>query len=628
LAQARWRQVRQGGCIGCLWSCRRAAGLLCAPLEGMADAVFDDDAWWAAQTTTEGPHAGKCWWGWGLVSELRAEVKTRRGDHGAELGWNLLRPPTVAEAAARLPKPRVAIESLPAELQGFCTATPFERLLHARGRDMVDVIRNVRGDVGIAHDFVAYPETEAQVVALLTECTRRRIAVVPFGGGSSVVGGVEPPLSCENYAGCVAVDLAKMDKILEVDKASQCARVQAGLYGPALEAALRDTGLTLRHFPQSFEYSTVGGWLATRGGGHYATGLTHVDEMVQSLRMVCPAGVTETRQLPASGAGPAEHRLYIGSEGSLGIITEAWLRLRPKPAVRAAATVVFPGIDADNAFERGAQALRELAQAGLQPANLRLVYGSEVVRTGGKALEAQRAALAASSVLLIGFEAHVGGPGVVAAVDAQMAMLLSIAESPAHSGVVANKRPASEAAGAGGERDGIAGSWGKGFMRAAYTSSASCLLPSVLVNTIETACTWANFPALHTAVLRTARAATLRECGTEGEVTCRITHVYPDGPAPYYTIVVRGVPEKDVPDGSEDPRITMWLAVKRDVMNEIIKHGGTSTHHHAVGRLHQEHYEAERGALFGASLAASKAAHDPAGIMSPGMLVGAIAAKL
>lgn len=594
----------------------------------MAD-TLGDDAWWAEQTTKEGPHAGKAWWGWGLAAELRAEVAARWGGAGSpERGLRLLRPPTVQEATRGLPPPRVAVESLPAELRPLCTAAPFERLLH-RGRDMVDVIRNVRGDVTDVHDLVAYPENEAHVAALLAECERRSIAVVPFGGGSSVVGGVAPPPTAKDYSGCIAMDLAKMDRILEVDQSSQCARVQGGMYGPALEAALRPSGLTLRHFPQSFEFSTLGGWIATRGGGHYATGLTHVDEMVQSVRVVCPTGVTETRQLPASGAGPAEHRLYVGSEGSLGVITEAWLRLRPRPASRASATVAFAGADADAAFESGARALHDMAQTGLAPANLRLVYGPEVARTGSAGLgESERSMLASSAVLLIGFESHVGGQAGAAILNAQMSLLLGIAESDAHHGVVISKRLAGEGDAGGGERDGVAGSWGKGFMRGGYLSSASCLIPSMIVNTIETACTWAAFPALHRAVLQTGRASIRRECGVEGEVTCRITHVYPDGLAPYYTIVVRGLSEEDPAKGAEDPRIRMWLAIKRDVMKAIIEHGGTSTHHHAVGRLHQEHYEAESGALWAASLAASKSVHDPTGIMNPGMLVGKIAAKL
>mmetsp|Transcript_11189 Transcript_11189/g.35480 ORF Transcript_11189/g.35480 Transcript_11189/m.35480 type:complete len:598 (-) Transcript_11189:98-1891(-) len=597
----------------------------------MADAVpLEDDAWWAAQTSTDGPHAGKAWWGWGLASELRAEVATRLAEAGvADRSLRLLRPPTVEDAARRLPPPRITAASLPAELQCLCTAAPFERLLHMRGRDMVDVIRNVLGDVSEAHDLVVYPETETHVQALLVECRSRNIAVVPFGGGSSVVGGVAPPPTAKDFSGCIAMDLAKMDRVLEVDASSQCARVQGGIYGPALETALKPSGLTLRHFPQSFEFSTLGGWIATRGGGHYATGLTHIDDMVQSVRVVCPTGATETRQLPASGAGPAEHRLYVGSEGCLGVITEAWLRLRPRPATRASATVAFAGTDADAAFESGARALRSMVQTGLAPANLRLVYGPEVARAGGAGLgEAERGMLASAAILLIGFESPVGGPDGAAVLNAQMSLLLGVAVSDAHRGVVLSKRPAGEGDTLGGEREGIAGSWGKGFMRGGYTSSASCLLPSMIVNTIETACTWAAFPALHSAVLRAARDAVRRECGVEGQVTCRITHVYPDGPAPYYTIVVQGMPEEGAADGMEDPRIRMWLAIKRDVMGAIIERGGTSTHHHAVGRLHQEHYEEESGALWRASLAASKAVHDPTGIMSPGMLVGSVAAKL
>ena len=236
-------------------------------------------------------------------------------------------------------------------------------------------IRSLHSNLGPIHDFVAYPSNEAEVAALLDVCSQRRIAVVPFGGGSSVVGGVEPVSADDGFSGCVALDLAKMDQVLEFDEMSQCVRVQAGMYGPALEDSLRQRGLTLRYYPQSFEFSTVGGWIATKGGGHFATGPTHIDDLVQSLRVVSPNGTTETRRVPASGAGPSELRLYAGSEGTLGVITESWLKVRPRPQTRASATVVFQAKgDADAAFELGAHCVRDMAQTGLQPANLRQVF--------------------------------------------------------------------------------------------------------------------------------------------------------------------------------------------------------------------------------------------------------------
>ncbi|CAK0840436.1 unnamed protein product [Prorocentrum cordatum] len=267
-----------------------------------------------------------------------------------------------------------------------------------------------------------------------------------------------------------------MGAVLSIDEASQCARVQAGAYGPALEEGLRHAGLTLRHYPQSFEFSTLGGWIATRGGGHFATGPTHVDELVQSLRVVCPAGATETRRVPASGAGPCEHRLYVGSEGALGLITEAWVKLRPRPRARASATLLFAADDADAAFARGAAAVREMAQTGLQPANLRLVYGPEVSTIAGIG-GARRAQLASAAVLLVGLEAPADGPAALRLLDAQLSLLVDVAESAPHGGTVLVRRAARGLGGGkgGGERDGIAGAWGSAFMRGGYHFSASCL---------------------------------------------------------------------------------------------------------------------------------------------------------
>ena len=275
---------------------------------------------WDGMTVPAGqsPHAGRCWWGWGTVAELKVHAGNAKAlgwdsNDGAVLGAGFppLRPPTVAEAAALLPPPRLRPCDLPPPLRPLVTSDPFERLLHARGRDFVDLVRNLRGAVADNNvDLVAFPRTEGEVRALVAWASaQRNVALVPFGGGSSVVFGVEPPpRHASAYRACITLDLAKLNRVLQIDTRSLAVRVQAGVYGPALERALKARGLTLRHFPQSFEFSTVGGWLATRGGGHFATGPTHVDDFVQSVRVATPAGVTETRRLPASGAGPAEHR--------------------------------------------------------------------------------------------------------------------------------------------------------------------------------------------------------------------------------------------------------------------------------------------------------------------------------
>ena len=189
--------------------------------------------------------------------------------------------------------------------------------------------------------MVAYPRTEEEIVAVLDWAGGAQASVTPFGGGSSVVGGVEPHSDAVRHKAAVTIDLRELGRVLEVDKTSRAARIEAGAFGPALEAQLKPHGLTLRHFPQSFECSTLGGWIATRSGGHFATLYTHIDDLVESLRVITPQGVIETRRLPGSGAGPSPDRLLIGSEGILGIITQAWMRLQDRPKFRGGGAVQF-----------------------------------------------------------------------------------------------------------------------------------------------------------------------------------------------------------------------------------------------------------------------------------------------
>ena len=271
-----------------------------------------------------------------------------------------LRPPRLS------PTPAIA---------GLLSGDPFERALHSYGRGYRDLVRSFAGQFDNPPDFVAFPENEADVAALLDFCGSRQIAAIPFGGGSSVCGGVEPTRS-QRYRGVISVDLRRMNKVLEIDHLSRAARIQAGAFGPELEAELRARGLTLRHYPQSFEFSTLGGWIATRSGGHFATGPTHIDELVESLRVVTPRGLVETRRLPGDGAGPSPERLFIGSEGAFGVITEAWMRVFERPRFRAKASVRFPD------FASGLRAVRGLAQSGLMPANCRLLDPLEAMMNG------------------------------------------------------------------------------------------------------------------------------------------------------------------------------------------------------------------------------------------------------
>ena len=297
-----------------------------------------------------------------------------------------------------------------------------------------------------------------------------RAAVIPFGGGSSVVGGVEPEVG-KSFAGTVSLDLKGLGRVLEVDRTSRAARVQGGMLGPALEAALKPHGLTLRHFPQSFEFSTVGGWIATRSGGHFATLFTHIDDFVESLRTVTPAGVLESRRLPGSGAGPSPDRLLIGSEGALGVITEAWLRLQDRPSFRAGAALAFDDLLA------GARAVRAIAQAGLYPSNLRLVDANECLVNGVND--------GSFALLVLAFESA-DHP-----VEAWQARALELAQD--HGG-----RPLADA--------GAAQAWRTAFIRMPYARELQ-VPAGIIGDTFETAITWDRFEGFHDQVMAATEAA-------------------------------------------------------------------------------------------------------------------------
>ena len=481
-------------------------------------------------------------------------------------------PPAVDEIELRAPRLRP-----PARLESLCTADPYERLLHSYGKSFPEAVRIFARDFNNAPDLVARPNCEEDVVAVLDWATGTGVAVIPFGGGSSVVGGVEPDVG-EGFAGTVSLDLKGLGRVLEVDRTSRAARVQGGMLGPALEAALKPQALTLRHFPQSFEFSTVGGWIATRSGGHFATLYTHIDDFVESLRTVTPAGVLESRRLPGSGAGPSPDRLMIGSEGALGVITEAWLRLQDRPTFRAGTALAF----AD--FLTGARAVRAVAQAGLYPSNLRLVDADECLANGVND--------GSHALLVLAFESA-DHP-----VEAWQARALELVQD--HGGRLL-------------QGDGQAQAWRTAFIRMPYAREVQ-VPAGIIADTFETAITWDRFEAFHDQVM-TATGQAIREAtGRDGLVTCRFTHVYPDGPAPYFTFHALG---------RADALLEPWRHIKQRASDALIAGGGSITHHHAVGRDHMPWYQAQRPALFGDALAAAKQTLDPAGIMNPGVLIDA-----
>jgi alkyldihydroxyacetonephosphate synthase len=479
-------------------------------------------------------------------------------------------PPPRADDIA-LSAPRVAT---PAALRGILTSEPYERLLHTYGKSYPETVRAFARDFANAPDLVALPQSEADVAAVLDWASGEKIAVIPFGGGSSVVGGVEPAVG-DGYAGAVSLDLRHLDRVLEVDATSRAARIQSGARGPAIEAALKPHGFALRHYPQSFEFSTLGGWIATRSGGHFATLYTHIDDFVENIGSVTPAGVMESRRLPGSGAGPSPDRLIIGSEGTLGVITEAWMRLQGRPRFRGDAIFGFPG------FFPAARAVRAIAQAGLFPSNLRVIDNDEAGTYGVNAYE--------ESLLVLAFESA-DHP-----VDAWMDRAVELLQD--HGG----HRHKDESAGL---------RWRTAFIRMPYARELTVPM-GVIGDTFETAITWDRFEAFHSAV-RKATAEALKEAtGHEGTVSTRFTHIYPDGPAVYYTFGVRGDPGR---------LIEQWRHIKTRASDALMAEGGTITHHHAVGRDHMPWYRAQRPGLFGKAFEGAKRALDPAGIMNPGVL--------
>jgi alkyldihydroxyacetonephosphate synthase len=519
-------------------------------------------------------------WGWGYEDEQPSDQELRGAAAflSERLGFGSPRPEApVPLSEVSLPAPRLRP---PAALEAICATDDYERALHSYGRSYLDVVRAFRGRFEHPPDVVARPRDEPELQATLEWALEAGAAVIPFGGGTSVVGGVEAA-GCERFAGVVSVDLKRLDRVLEVDPVSLSARIQAGATGPRLEEQLAEHGLTLRHFPQSFQFSTLGGWIATRAGGHFATLYTHIDDLVESVRAITPVGVWESRRLPGSGAGVSPDRMLIGSEGTLGVITEAWVRVRRRPVHRASVPVRFA------VFERGVEAVRALAQSGLYPANCRLIDAREAEITG--------AGDGSHALLVLGFESAEHD------VERWMTLALEICAEHGGMGERGGSQPAS---------DDATGSWRETFLRAPYLRDVFIAI-GVLSETFETAITWERFPAFHERVMSDVREAVGEVCGA-GSVTCRFTHVYPDGPAPYYTILAPARP------GAE---LEQWAQIKRAASEAVIGGGGTITHHHAVGREHRRWYDRQRPEPFAAALRAAKAAVDPAGALNPGVLI-------
>lgn len=543
-------------------------------------------------------------WGWGYedqapsaaqLAEAAAGIRARFG-----FGGEVRRAVPLAEVEVRAPRLK-----RPDAFGDLFSDAKYDRVSRALGKAYRDVVRGHRGEFENPPDLVALPRDCSEVETVLSWTEAEGAAVVPFGGGTSVVGGVEARLGDRPV---VTMDLRRLDRVVEVDPTSLAARIEAGATGPRLEEQLREHGLTMRCFPQSFEYATLGGWIATRAGGHFATKETHVDDLVESVRAVTPRGTWESRRLPGSGAGPSPDRLLLGSEGILGAIVDAWVRVRPRPEWKAAATVRFKD------FRAACEAVREIVQAGLDPANCRLLEAAEAEVTGagdGKA-----------HLLLLAFES--------AHHPVEEPLRLALAAAADHGGAADEPRVTEPTVSTGRKLDhtsssrptntgesGAAESWRGAFLLAPYLRDTfvSC---GVLSETFETAITWDRLEDFRATVMETTRRAVAEVSGAPRKgrgaplVTCRFTHAYPDGVAPYFTVLAPAI------RGGE---VEQWDEIKAAVSAALIDAGGTITHHHAVGRDHRPWYDRQRPAPFAAALRAAKSELDPAAILNPGVLL-------
>lgn len=461
----------------------------------------------------------------------------------------------------------------------YCTADDHGRLLRAGGKSTLDLLR--RKDTGVQDvpDAVLLPADEQQIAAILEYCSGHRIAVVPFGGGTSVVGGLDPVRG--DFAAVVSLDLRRLDELYRLDEVSGEAELGAGVTGPQAEDLLGQRGFSLGHFPQSFQFATIGGFAATRSSGQDSAGYGRFDDMVRGLRVVTPAGALDLGRAPASAAGPDLRQLMLGSEGAFGIITRVRVRVHPVPEATRYEAWSFPD------FAAGADALRAVAQTGTGPTVLRL---SDEAETGVNLATTESIGEKTITGGCLAITVFEGTEAHVASRHAETRDVLA-----AHGGVSLGEEPAR--------------AWEHGRFAAPYLRD-SLLSAGALCETLETATQWSNIAAVKAAVTD-ALTTSLAESGTPALVLCHISHVYPTGASLYFTVVAaqRGNP------------VEQWRTAKAAASDAMVRTAATITHHHAVGADHRPWMRHEVGDLGVAVLRAVKATLDPAGILNPGKLI-------
>ena len=461
----------------------------------------------------------------------------------------------------------------------YCGVDDRARLLRAGGKSTLDLLRRKDSGVQDAPDAVLLPGSEEEIAAILRYSADHSIAIVPFGGGTSVVGGLDPIRG--DFKAVASLDLRRLNELHTIDEISCEAELGAGLTGPEAERLLGERGFSLGHFPQSFVFATIGGFAATRSSGQDSAGYGRFNDMVRGLRAVTPAGVLDLGRAPESAAGPDLRQLMIGSEGVFGIITRVRVRVHPVPAATRYEAWSFPD------FATGADALRAVVQTGTGPTVIRL---SDEAETGvnlatSESIGEDRITGGCLAVTVFeGTEAHVESRHAETRSLLQARGGTSLGEAPAHA-------------------------WEHGRFGAPYLRD-SLLSAGALCETLETATNWSNVAALKAAVTE-ALTTSLAESGTPALVLCHISHVYPTGASLYFTVVA----------GQRGNPIQQWRKAKTAASDAMMRTGGTITHHHAVGADHRPWMTAEIGDLGVAVLRAVKATLDPAGILNPGKLI-------
>lgn len=546
------------------------------------------------------------WNGWGRLGESAGLSPARERWLASELSHLFHQPlvapsPPVGIDQIRLPPTKLSSE-LQASLRGACgdagfSVSALERVTHSFGRSLPDLLRLRRGDVPCAPDAVVFPASEGAVASVLRIAGEANLGVIPFGGGSSVVGGVEPR-TVRGQAGALSLDTTRLDGLVRVDLESRTATFQAGIDGPALEAALRAQGLTLGHFPQSFEFSTLGGWIATRSSGQSSSGYGAIEDMLVAVRVMTPEGVVRTLPSPRSATGPDLNALVLGSEGSLGVIVEATLRVHEAPAVVEDRGLLF------RRFSDGLATVREATRQGVRVAVMRLSDAPETALFQTLRHDPSRrfdpSAHALSALRRLGYG------------DGRCAMIYGVEAGSgreARQALRAMRRIAREHGGlplgAGPGR-----AWRRDRFRTPYLRDW-LLDQGVAVDTFETAAPWSRLESTRDAVVRAMQRASEVHAGA-GLAMAHVSHSYPDGASLYFTLLYPLDPGND---------LLQWEAVKREVTEAIIAAGGTLSHHHGVGLDHLPWLAREKGALGLTALRAARSSLDPRGLMNPGKLL-------